>query len=92
MFEAPPIDDTIDADDEVIPANYFLLIDAGTDISIKGKFDSTLLSQAASRGRYDVVLDLLNRGAEYQTINKIGRNPLYYWIAKHEAVYKVSVR
>ncbi|AUD61205.1 hypothetical protein AYJ58_17745 [Shewanella sp. Pdp11] len=86
MFDAPPIEETVELGGKTIPRNYYLLIEAGTDLNIKINTDATLLTEAAGRRRYDVVLDLLNRGAEFQMVNGIGRVGLYYWLAEHERV------
>jgi len=86
MFEASPIFDTIELQGKTIPKNYYLLIDAGVDINSKTKSGSTLLSQAAGRERYDVVLDLLNRGAEFRDVSRLGRVLLFDWLDEHEQV------
>lgn len=84
MYESPAIWETVEMDKENIPRNYYLLLEAGTDLSIKDRFDGTLLVHAAAMSRYDIVLDLLNRGAEYQMVNRIGRVLLFYRLETHE--------
>lgn len=86
MFDAPPIWDTVELGGKMIPRNYYLLIEAGTDLNLIVDTDSTLLIEAAGRERYDIVLDLLNHGAEFQMINRRGLVVLYYYLDKHERV------
>ena len=86
MYDAPPIWDAVKLGEKTIPRNYYLLIEAGTDLNLIVDTDSTLLIEAAGRERYDIVLDLLNRGAEFQMINRRGLVVLYYYLDKHERV------
>ncbi|MCU8073881.1 ankyrin repeat domain-containing protein [Shewanella sp. SM29] len=86
MFDAPPIEETVELGGKTIPRNYYLLIEAGTDLNIKTNTNATLLTQAAGRRRYDIVLDLLNRGAEFQMVNRRGIIVLFDWLAEHERV------
>jgi|GEM_PF-1504215 len=86
MFEASPIFDTVELQGKAIPENYYLLIAAGVDLNSKTKSGSTLISQAAGRERYDVVLDLLHRGAGFRDVSRLGRVLLFDWLDEHERV------
>lgn len=92
MYDAPPIVETLLLTVDPIPENYYLLIKAGTDLNSKTNTDSTLLTLAAGRERYDIVLDLLNRGADFKMVNRIGIVPLYYWLAEHELVMDKNIK
>lgn len=52
---------------------FGVLLDAGADINARDSYGSTVLLTAAGRLRYDIVYDLLLRGADYNIKNNFGK-------------------
>ncbi|WP_233079587.1 ankyrin repeat domain-containing protein [Rheinheimera soli] len=86
MYDSPAIWETVKSENTNIPNNYYQLIAAGTDLEIKDNIGTTLLGHAAALGRYDVVLDLLNRGANFQMVNRMGMVLLFHCLDRDEKV------
>ncbi len=51
-----------------------ILLDAGANINAQSSFGTTPSMVAAGRGRFDIVLKLLDRGADYKLINNSGHS------------------
>jgi ankyrin repeat protein len=58
-----------------------MLLDAGADINARAKNGETPIMDAAGSAQFDVVYDLLERGADYKTISDICGNALAEVIA-----------
>jgi hypothetical protein len=66
------------------PLNVGLLIEAGADIEHRDKWQNTPLIAAAGGENFDIVLMLLEAGADYTAMNDDGQNLAYFlYVAKH---------
>jgi len=66
------------------PYNVGLLIDAGADMEHRDKWQNTPLIAAAGGVNFDIVLMLLEAGADYTVANEDGQNLAYFlYAAKH---------
>ncbi|MDR1959013.1 MAG: ankyrin repeat domain-containing protein [Planctomycetaceae bacterium] len=66
------------------PRNVALLIETGVDIEFRDKWQNTPLIAAAGGENFDIVLMLLEAGADYTAENEDGENLAYFlYAAKH---------
>jgi len=55
-----------------------LLVEAGANVNHRNEFDSTPLKEAVVFGHYDVVLYLINRGADFRSVLSKAEGKEYY--------------